>query len=222
MNRLQNALIVLLLVILLAGTAFAAPKFQGDRKAEGDEFDSFKSNKTVAVMEKTNRIKREKVTAIKAYPLYDLMGKIALDGRLEKLIEILDDLSTNDADSCPGCWSVYNRIYSSAVSTNRKIVKKAMLTKVNKKTTSDDNKDSSQTTKRREPNIQVTDATYLLFTGVAASSERDLIQKPIEIMYEKLTNKEGMTPGEHDYFSILASLIMEPFLEEEEVPPIPN
>lgn len=223
LSTIKNRLLTALIFSILLGSryVFAAPVPAGAPVKSTATMDSFKSSKTVTVMEKQVRIKREKVTLLKPGALQNLMIGLYEDNRLEKFIEILKKMVDDEADSCPYCWSTYSRLQSSAVSVLQKASKGYLkLSDGKKRTNNKVDKGKEDTTKnkampkRREPHTKVVDSAQQLFAQVLDTPEETGIKNAMTILVDELKLKENKTPGEHDYFSVLADAMYMPFLGE--------
>lgn len=220
-NR-ATSIVILFSMTLGCAQAFAAPAIPaGAPPGKNRQMDSFKSSKTVSVMEKQVRIKREKVTLLKPGALQTFMIGLYEDNRLDKFIEMLKVLIDDEADSCPYCWSTFSRIQSSAVSVQQKAKKGYLKNNSGKKIKSRESKDKgesldkSKNVKRREPHTQVVDAAQSLFAQVLETPEETGVKNALTILSDKLKEDENKTPGEHDYFTYLADAMYTPFLEDE-------
>ncbi len=194
--------------------------FQGDRKAAGDEFDEFKSKRTVQVAEKVNRIKREKITEIRPPSVKSYMASIRPDGRLEKFFEIINHVNEVEADSCGVCWSVFNKLATGAKSAlaarDKNIKVKAEKKNGEKEDPLNDGKENTkkiveEVYRSREPNLGVIEASRYLFIEIAISKESEQIREALDVLAEHLNKKDGKTIAEQEYFSSLAHYMMKPF-----------
>lgn len=216
------ALTFILMQFTFAGFTFA----QGEEEVGFPEVNRNQDNqyqfKPAITIKAEGRIKKETVNELKRGPATAFLKGVYLDGRLESFSMILKFLEKEEGNSCPLCWSLFDKL--GTVSTEvMELAKKGQFgPKVKGK--------KPQRAKKKgkgelaaplvPPQRELGIATINGFAKVMGSmnNEEEIkgIKTALEFMVKELREKRDRTPGAHDYFVQLADMI-ESSIEDEEV-----
>jgi hypothetical protein len=184
-----------------------------------DNQDQFKPATTIQA---EGRIKKETVNDLKRGPATAFLKGVYLDGRLESLQEILKFLEKEEGNSCPLCWSFFDKLGTVSIEVLDLVKKGQFGPKVKgKKPQRSKKKGKGEVAAplmppQRELGISTINGFAKIMGSMRNDDEIKGIKTALGFMVKELREKRNRTPGAYDYFVQLADMI-EASIKDEDI-----